>query len=157
MTQNHELDVTVKSLSEYRYAGFWMRFWAYIIDFIVIGSLNRILINPILIALEIPTTDPFIFSWNVILTTIVFYAYFILLTKYFGQTLGKMILGIRVIEENKSSLSWLTIIFRELVGRFISTVFFLAYIVSAFTTAFTERKKALHDIFADTYVVHTKK
>lgn len=29
------------------FAGFWMRFWAYLADLLVIGSLNRILIHPI--------------------------------------------------------------------------------------------------------------
>ncbi|MER2060547.1 MAG: RDD family protein, partial [Niallia sp.] len=30
----------------YVYAGFWMRFWAYLADIIIVSSVNRILIYP---------------------------------------------------------------------------------------------------------------
>ena len=33
--------------SEFHYAGFWMRFWAYLLDLAVIASLNNLLIYPI--------------------------------------------------------------------------------------------------------------
>ena len=55
-----------------------------------------------------------------IVTAIVFYAYFVLMTKYFGQTLGKMVFGLRVISLNDEKLSWSAIMFREWIGRFIS-------------------------------------
>jgi uncharacterized RDD family membrane protein YckC len=137
-----------------QYAGFWMRFWAYLVDLIVIGSVNRILIYPLLQWLDLPMSDSGIFSLEAILTAIVFYAYFVLMTKWSGQTLGKMVLGIRVVGKEDDGLPWTTVLFRELVGRFISkTIFFIGYII----VGFTNTKIGLHDIFADTYVIHVKK
>jgi uncharacterized RDD family membrane protein YckC len=99
--------------------------------------------------------DGNMFSLKAILTAIIFYGYFLLMTRYFSQTLGKMIFAIKVIpaEADGGKLNWLTLLFREIVGRFISKLLFIGYIVAAFT----REKKALHDIFADTRVVHTRK
>ena len=47
-------------------------------------------------------------------------------------------------------LTWSTIIFREVIGRFISKLLVIPYLL----VAFTPKKEALHDIFADTYVIH---
>jgi uncharacterized RDD family membrane protein YckC len=137
-----------------KYAGFWMRFWAYLIDILVIGSLYRILIYPAFRWLDLPLTGGSMFSLKAVLTAIIFYSYFLLMTRFFSQTLGKMIFAIQVVpKELEEKLSWTTLLFREVVGRFISKVLFIGYII----TAFTSEKKALHDIFADTRVIHTRK
>lgn len=140
--------------SSVRYAGFWMRFWAYIVDVIVIASLNGILITPFVKWLEIPPGEPGFLPIQGVLTGIVFYAYFILMTKFLSQTLGKMLFGLTVRREKKEDLTWGTVIFREGIGRFISkTILFVGYIM----VGFTKQKKGLHDIFADTIVVHEEK
>jgi uncharacterized RDD family membrane protein YckC len=94
------------------------------------------------------------FSPATIATTIVFYAYFILMTKYFRQTLGKMVFGLRVVDLAEERLSWKTVLFREGIGRYIAGVFapitFVVYLVAAFT----KKKQGVHDLFADTSVVH---
>lgn len=133
-----------------QYAGFWMRFWAYLLDLIVIGSINRMIINPIFRALDIPLAGEGIFSAVSILTAMVFYLYFVLMTKYFGQTLGKMVFGLKVVELSGERLSWGTVLFREWIGRFISATIMVLYVV----VAFTQKKQGLHDIFADTTVIH---
>ena len=72
------------------------------------------------------------------------------MTKYFQQTVGKMIMGIKVVSQQEEQLTWNTIIFREVIGRFISkTVADTLFIV-----VFMPKKESLHDLFADTYVVH---
>lgn len=131
------------------YAGFWMRLWAYLIDFLIIGSLNRIIINPIFRWFEIPLDDGGIFSAYTIVSSILFFGYFIGMTLIFGQTLGKMVLGIKVISIKHEKLDWKTVLFREWIGRYISAFFFLGYIA----TAFTQRKQGFHDLLADTGVV----
>ena len=77
--------------------------------------------------------------------------YFILMTKLSGQTLGKMIMGIRVVRLDGIALSWSTIIWRELIGRTISMLLgcYLGYAVALFT----RHKQAPHDLLADTCVV----
>lgn len=133
-------------------AGFWIRFWAYIIDLIVIGSVTRLLVTPVFKLLDIPMGSS-MFAPYTILTTIVFYAYFVLMTKFFHQTLGKMIFGVKVVGIKGQKLDWGTVLFRELIGRFITGTFFLLYAVVAFTT----KKQGIHDLFADTTVVQEKR
>ncbi|WP_191566981.1 RDD family protein [Metabacillus idriensis] len=130
------------------YAGFWLRFWAYLIDLIVIGSVNRILFHPLFSWLDIPTSDRFIFSPIQICTALSFYLYFVFMTKYLGQTLGKMVFGLRVVSLHQEKLTWSTVLFRELIGRFISKFTWIGYLV----TAFTPKKQGVHDLFAETTV-----
>ena len=89
-------DDGVKGL-DYKYAGFWMRFWAYLLDIIIIGSIDRILVYPIFRLFDWPLGSVGMFAPVSIITAIIFYAYFVLMTKYLGQTLGKMVFGLKVI------------------------------------------------------------
>lgn len=136
----------------YQFAGFWMRFWAYLVDLIIIGSLNRIIIYPIFRATDMPLHESGIFTPINITTAIVFYLYFVLMTKLLKQTLGKMIFGLKVVPLKKTSLSWDTILFREWIGRFISSSIIILYAL----VAFLPKKQGLHDLFADTAVVHVR-
>ncbi|WP_347549283.1 RDD family protein [Pseudalkalibacillus hwajinpoensis] len=137
-----------------RFAGFWMRFWAYLVDIIVVASLNGILITPVIKGFEIPASEPAFLPLQAILTGVVYYAYFILMTKFFAQTLGKMLFALRVQPDQGERLTWGTVIFREGIGRFISkTILFVGFLV----VAFTKNKKGIHDMFADTIVVHEEK
>ncbi|MDQ0156496.1 putative RDD family membrane protein YckC [Robertmurraya andreesenii] len=141
-----------KEIPNMKYAGFWMRFWAYILDLIVIGSIDRILINPVFRAFDLELSAISMFAPISIATAITFYAYFVLMTKFFGQTLGKMAFGLKVVDLKGNKLSWSTILFREWIGRFISTTIWITYAV----VAFLPKKQGLHDLFSDTTVVHEK-
>ncbi|MGM8363879.1 RDD family protein [Virgibacillus sp. W0181] len=161
MNNNHENEITDSSIKEahslqdddYRYAGFWMRFWAYITDLIILFSVNGILLSPLKFINEGISVGIGFWTLNGILAGIVFYAYFLLMTKFLGQTLGKMIFGLRVINGNAGPLTWTDLFFREIIGRFIHRVIaitFILYIV----VAFTPEKQGIHDMFANTRVVH---
>jgi uncharacterized RDD family membrane protein YckC len=136
-----------------RYAGFWMRFWAYLLDLIVVGSIERLIIKPIFRALEIPLIEFNMFAPISIASAIIFYLYFVLMTKNFNQTLGKMVFGIKVIDLKNDKLSWGTILFREWIGRFISATVVIGYII----VAFLPKKQGLHDLFTDTSVIHVER
>lgn len=133
-------------------AGFWIRFWAYLIDLIVLASIGGLVIKPIFRVVDIPVSNPpfIFFSTYKVTMLIVALLYFLLMTKYLKQTVGKMILGIKVISEKDEQLSWSTLVFREVIGRFISKLLVFPYVI----VAFMPKKEALHDLFADTYVVH---
>lgn len=140
-------------VKQYKYAGFWMRFWAYLIDVIVVFSINGIVLSPLLFVNEgIPIEISF-WTLNSILAGVVYYAYFLVMTKIFGQTIGKMILGLKVIRENDEPLTWLDLIFREVVGRYLHNVFMilkLLYLV----VAFSNEKQGIHDMIGNTRVIH---
>jgi uncharacterized RDD family membrane protein YckC len=134
-----------------RYAGFWMRFWAFLLDLIVVGSIERILVNPLFRLLDISLTAENMFAPVSIASAVVFYSYFVLMTRYFNQTLGKMVFGLKVVDLNQQKLTWGTVLFREWIGRFISATIVVGYVI----VAFLPKKQGLHDLFTDTTVVHT--
>lgn len=142
-----------KADADTKKAGFWIRFWAYLLDVVIVFSINGIVLTPIAFIRDLP-----IFEWQVIsavgvLSGLVYYLYFLLMTKVFAQTLGKMVMGIKVISTTNEKLSWGDLFFREVIGRFIHNVFFalkFLYIV----VAVTDDKKGVHDIIGNTRVIH---
>ncbi|WP_042345322.1 RDD family protein [Bacillus massiliigorillae] len=135
---------------QFHFAGFWMRFWAYIVDLIVISSINRMIVKPLFAALDVsPYSGIAIFSPYNIGYAVVFFLYFVLMTKFFKQTLGKMVFGLKVVSLKQDSLTWSTIVFREFIGRFISKTVWITYAL----VGILPKKQGLHDLFADTTVV----
>ena len=64
----------------------------------------------------------------------------------------KYIYGLRVVDIYGRPLSFPRALVRE-ASKFLSLViFFIGYIMAGFT----ERKQALHDMIASTYVIHTE-
>lgn len=133
-------------------AGFWIRFWAYLIDIIIVGAISGLLVKPIFRVVDYPIKDPIflLYSPYKLILLALFLAYFLLMTKFFSQTVGKMIVGIRVVKKSGEPLGWGTLLFREVVGRYISKTLLIPYLL----VIFMPRKEALHDLFADTEVVH---
>lgn len=135
-----------------KYAGFWTRLWAYTIDLIVLSAISGIIIKPIfrIAGWEITNPSFFLFSPYKITVLVLLLLYFMLMTKYLQQTVGKMIMGIRVASKDGGQLTWGAIIFREGIGRFISKMLLVPYLL----VLFMPKKEALHDLFADTIVEH---
>ncbi|AMQ08476.1 hypothetical protein AZE41_07620 [Sporosarcina psychrophila] len=135
-----------------KYAGFWTRLWAYTIDLLVLSAISGIIIKPIFRVAGWEITNPsfFFFSTYKVTILILMLLYFALMTKYLQQTVGKMIMGIRVVAKDEGKLTWGSVIFREVIGRFISKMLVIPYLL----VLFMPRKEALHDLFADTVVEH---
>ncbi|MGX7185869.1 RDD family protein [Enterococcus pallens] len=149
--QNDSPEINKHRYPDYFYAGFWIRFFAYLVDSLCISALTAIIIGgPFnLLGLE---KGRQLFSVYGILSLAVYLTYFILMTKLnSGQTLGKMIFGIRVICFSEENLSWSTVLVREGACRFIlkNTVFSLGYLIAVFTP----NKQHLGDLFSETSVV----
>ena len=149
--QNYQ---TTSSLSpQIKYAGFWIRYVAIIVDsfflffcyaitfliFILMGRSNiSLILFPSIITASI---------FNVL----IYWSYFSLMTYYKGATLGKMLVGIKVQSEDGQKLSFGRVILREIVGRIVSSIIFsIGYLMAAFT----KKKQALHDKMANTVVVY---
>lgn len=124
---------------DYFYTGFFIRLFAFMIDLIMIGSIERMTL--------------FFLDDGVIRSTlalIIYLLYFILMTKITnGQTVGKMIFGIRVISLNEKELSWGTVIVREGFGRYLQKVVLVLYAL----VIFTPYKQHVVDLLTDTFVV----
>ncbi|WP_018923364.1 RDD family protein [Salsuginibacillus kocurii] len=138
-----------------RSAGFWMRFWAYLLDLAIVASINGLLISPIFLFTEINLSLFGILSLQGILTSLTAYIYFVLMTKFTTQTLGKMVFGLRVATLTGEPLTWSDIMFREVVGRFIHRSLIITNVLYI-VVAFHPKKQGIHDLFADTQVVHVE-
>ncbi|MDO5037852.1 MAG: RDD family protein [Tissierellia bacterium] len=134
-----------KPLSDFVVAGFWIRGVALLLDLALAWFFTGIFANPILALLGHPLG-----LGRGILRGFFFYLYFVLSTKFTnGQTLGKMILGLRVVHPQEGTLSWTTVLVREFFGRYLLQALSLIYLMSAFMP----KKQHLVDFLLGTYVV----
>ncbi|MCD1147426.1 RDD family protein [Peptoniphilus sp. KCTC 25270] len=134
-----------EAISAFVAAGFWIRFVAYIIDIIVAAGFASIFASPIIALMGWPQG-----ILPGLIKGFFYLLYFILSTKFTnGQTLGKMITGIRTIHPKEENLSWTTVILREGCCRLIQRTIPLLYLI----VPFTPRKQSIADMLCDTYVV----
>jgi len=136
----------------FRLAGFWPRFWAFLIDIAVIAVSSELLLKLVWPGgLEFDTVQTYVL-YNDFFPGIWGVTYLVLMTGFWGQTLGKMILGLKVIQIDGNPLKWSTVVVRELFGRALSQLLgtYLGYLVCAVHP----RKQAIHDLICDTCVVY---
>lgn len=129
------------------YASFGLRAFAFIVDMLVIGAINKILINIVGTNLDYEIYGlkmAEIFRWIV---TILYFVVISFVTK--GQTLGKMIAGIRVVSLTSDKLDLVQILIRETAGRLIQNTIMILYLLPIFTP----KNQSLIDFFVDTAVV----
>ncbi len=118
------------------YSGFFERLFARAIDLILVAGIVYLLYKPlgILRALIIG------FSFDVVSR--------ILMTYFWGATIGKLVFGVRVISRKSEKLSMWQVIIRELAKLISFLPLYIGYIM----VIFTKRKRTIHDIIACTAV-----
>lgn len=122
-----------KAGGDKKYASFGIRFVAILIDGVILGIVERIL--------------------GASTSTIIAWLYYTVMTVMYGATLGKMVMGIKVVKEDGSAIDWTTGILREIVGKTVSAIILgIGFLMAAFDS----KSKALHDKIAKTYVVYGK-
>lgn len=131
----------------FAYAGFFLRLVAFLIDMLVAGGIFTIL--KVLLPLDMEA-NILNFSLGEVLSTGLTLAYFTLMTLFTnGRTLGKMILGLRVVSLTSDKLTFSQIILREICGRFVLNKFKILYLI----VGISPKKQGLFDILLDTTVV----
>lgn len=158
--------------SQVKYAGFWLRFAAYLIDQLVISVVGGILAIPVILGViafglnlkEIKNSSDFFTQGGLlmvggivglvvlaILVIIVMkWLYYALMeSSKYGGTLGKMAVSIKVVDYEYNRIS-----FGRATGRYFSRIitnmtFWIGYIIAGFT----QKKQALHDLMANCLVV----
>ncbi|MFK8007842.1 MAG: RDD family protein [Saprospiraceae bacterium] len=120
---DHILDENYDQLNEehrhYRYAGFWTRVGAAFVDFLVFIPLLGLLVYGLIALKSLPI---------VLSVTIIMAAYKPLMEYQYGATLGKMAVGIKVIDEEGGLLSSNQTIIRYLpwlIGNVISIFMYI--------------------------------
>lgn len=154
------LAVTVTNPVIFRaYSGFWKRFGALIIDSIllsiVVGACAAIIAGTLGVAMIF--SSDYALTYGVLLAAVGYAFSFMLNWLYFTlmesssqqATLGKIVLGMAVIDEFGGRISFARANARYW-SKILSTMFlWIGYIMAAFT----EKKQALHDLIATTFVV----
>jgi uncharacterized RDD family membrane protein YckC len=82
---------------------------------------------------------------------VVIFAYYTLLEGYLGQTLGKMLLGIKVVREDNGGVPGLGAAAIRTVLRIIDGILF--YLVAFISVLATQKNRRLGDMAANTLVV----
>lgn len=163
------MESTVTTLASTTYAGFGRRLVALIIDCIILGVVQSLVVIPLLVAVGFSMfaqTDPASLDATDMGTMvaamigamftgmIVWYAisvlYYTLMESSKSQgSLGKMAMGIKVTDLDGNRIS-VGKAFVRAIGKLISSFFMcIGYLMAAFT----EKKQGLHDMMASTLVL----
>jgi uncharacterized RDD family membrane protein YckC len=140
-----------------RYAGFWLRFAAKLIDWfaigLVVGIPSVILMFASMGKLEPDKGPPLQFLAFQILIQFLSIAgtvaYNTLMVGKYGATLGKMALGLRVVTADNTSLTYLRAFGRAWAEMLSQMICYIGY----FLAASDDQRRALHDHICNTRVV----
>jgi uncharacterized RDD family membrane protein YckC len=142
-----------------RYAGFWIRFAALLLDFVVIfvfwivGSVCVRIAAPFMERGRQPPYFLAEFLISMLLPLFLFLGipmlYRIFLVGRFGATLGKMVCGLRVVRPDGTKVGTGRAFLRYFAEWLSWILFFTGYII----VAFDNQKRALHDHICSTRVI----
>jgi uncharacterized RDD family membrane protein YckC len=132
-------------------AGFWIRLVAVVLDSLVILTVQFLftLVAQHLWGVELLETT--LFHGVVTLFTVVFSgAYSVVLHAHEGQTLGKMLVNVRVEQVGGRPLSKSTALWRWIASWIAAMPLLLGFVLAGLR----RDKRGLHDLLAGTRVVH---
>ncbi|WP_294347255.1 RDD family protein [Prosthecochloris sp.] len=150
--------MSTPSIHQYRepvkYGGFWIRVAASIIDYIVllIPSMLFAFLQRELTQAATTEIDQTAQEFSIFLNSVIFNWIYCasLQSSVWQATIGKKIVGLKVVDENGRRIS-----FGRATGRYfasmISAVFFC---IGYMMVGWTSRKRGLHDSMAGTFVIY---
>ena len=138
-------------------AGFWIRLGAAIIDGLIVGAASYVVRLPFIGLFRGAFAPNALFTAGLGFNFIsigALWLYFWLMTGLNrGQTVGKMAVGIKVVDKEGKTPTLGQAALREIVGKTISAI--ILYI-GFLMIAWDKQKQGLHDKIAETYIVSTK-
>lgn len=135
------------------YAGFWIRVGATFLDTLFLMGVSLLIFNPM--RRFFGYYGDFFSSIDLLELFFILFYYF-LLTWWTGQTLGKIIMGIRVIPigAKRQTLSVGQVLLREWIGKpLCSLPFGLGYM----WVGWNKKKQGWQDLIAHTFVIREKR
>ena len=132
------------------YASRWLRFFAWIIDGVVIAVVIFILWLAGLVGAD--SVEGFGASDGLV-NALVTLVYYVAMTAAFGATLGKMALGMRVADADGNRPGFGAVVMREVVGKIVSA---LVILIGFFWILVDDRRQGWHDKIGGTFVVKAK-
>lgn len=129
------------------YVGFWRRFVAFFIDSLILGIIGYAFFGGVS---QVNTQEGVSISvsytgWKSVIPLIYYFVFWV----WLAATPGKLVMGIKIVEEGGKKLSIKGALLR-IIGYILSAVvFFIGFI----WIAFDKKKQGWHDKIAGTYVV----
>ncbi|MBO0995084.1 RDD family protein [Bacillus sp. SD088] len=144
---------------QFQLAGLGSRTVAFIIDNVILMFVMMIItLISVLLLFAFPdiafmgTAQSYLVAFILIGVFLLNYGYFMILEFFWGgKTIGKKIMGIRVIQENGQSITFLSSFIRNLLLLIDSLPYYLVGLLMVF---FHPKKKRLGDLLAGTIVVY---
>ncbi|AZV59505.1 RDD family protein [Peribacillus frigoritolerans] len=127
--------------------GFWKRLFAGVLDGIIVSA-------PLAIIFGVITGD-----WeNENFSTLFNFLYMVIVPiLWYGYTVGKRIVGIRIVRMDGKKLGIGTMLLRYLVAALVYAITLgIGVIVSAFMVGIRKDHRSIHDFIAGTYVTSNK-
>jgi uncharacterized RDD family membrane protein YckC len=162
-------------VSTLRRAGFWPRLAAYLIDDIVLWTLFFIVLAPMLaclLVLRTPFSNPancqlwfsslstvdivilvLIGLASVLSVLIILFGYYIFMEGHFGYTVGKYLLGLRVLRTNGTKIGYREAILRN-IPKYLNVLIIVDVLIMLIF--FNREKQRGFDRIANTMVVHIR-
>lgn len=137
--------------------GFFVRLAAYLIDTLIVAVALMFLRFPMWIVsifnTNNPLTNPILFQFSVwdIFLYLLSVTYFVVTTYFSGRTIGKRLMNLKVVTTTGEKLTLINTLYRETIGRYLSSLMCLGYILIAVDNG----KRGLHDILCNTKVVYS--
>ncbi|MBI3485879.1 RDD family protein [Candidatus Daviesbacteria bacterium] len=130
-----------------KYAGFGVRLVAALIDGLAIGIISTFVNG--------------IFGGSFRHSGVVYYVpsilinigYWVWYQNYAGQTFGKRVMHLKVVDQRGKTPSMGTLFIREIIGKWVSALILgIGYLM----IIWDKKKQGLHDKIASTYVIYVK-
>jgi uncharacterized RDD family membrane protein YckC len=148
-----------------RYAGFWIRLLAAIIDSVIVGVVFKVLqlaLFPSMAVVTVapPSANPWEalgpqlakLGWTTLLSTAVSAIYSTWFIGALGAVPGMMALGLKVVRPDGSAVGYARACARYFAAVLSGIMLGIGYLLIAFDS----EKRALHDMICDTRVIKTR-
>lgn len=137
------------------YGGFWVRVVALIIDVVILTIASGLLAS--ILGVPLVPADDYVYgsaiAWANLGSVVLCWLYFALLeSSERGATVGKMAMGLRVVTGDGRRLTFL-----NATGRYFAKILSSLFLGFGYLmVGFTERKRGLHDMIANTLVIKVR-
>jgi|SRR3989344_2422311 len=134
------------------YVGFWRRFVAALLDGLILTAFNFLIGFVFGFSGDSGSGASFSSSSPManVASLVVWIGYVVFYQAQSGQTLGKKVMGIKVVTLDGQKPSVVTFFLRDVIGKLVSGIILL---IGYLWVIWDSKKQALHDKIASTYVV----